>query len=73
MMPGSHGPPTGPMGRRQDHQYYHHMPPQTHSPVHHNPYAQYHHPQHYAPPYGYPSTCSRCRSGTRTTSPSRST
>jgi ubiquitin carboxyl-terminal hydrolase 10 len=55
-MPGPHGPPSGPMhqGRRQDHQYYHHMPPQTHSPVHHNPYAQYHHPQHYAPPYGYP-------------------
>lgn len=56
MMPGPHVPPTGPMhqGRRQDHQYYHHMPPQTHSPVHHNPYAQYHHPQHYIPPYGYP-------------------
>lgn len=56
MMPGPHVPPTGPMhqGRRQDHQYYHHLPPQTHSPVHHNPYAQYHHPQHYAPPYGYP-------------------
>jgi len=67
MMPGphgGHGPPAGPMhqhqhqhqGRRQEHhgQYYgHHMPPQTHSPVPHNPYAQYHHPQHYAPPYGY--------------------
>lgn len=56
MMPGPHGPPAGPMhqGRRQEHQYYHHIPPQTHSPVHHNPYAQYHHPQHYGVPYGYP-------------------
>ena len=55
MMPGPHGPPGGPMhqGRRQEHPYYHHIPPQTHSPVNHNPYAQYHHPQHYVPPYGY--------------------
>ncbi|KAH7067079.1 hypothetical protein FB567DRAFT_259138 [Paraphoma chrysanthemicola] len=58
MMPGPHGVPTGPMhqGRRQEHPYYH-IPPQTHSPVHHNHnvYAQYHHhPQHYGPPYGYP-------------------
>jgi ubiquitin carboxyl-terminal hydrolase 10 len=65
MMPGphgGHGPPAGPMhpqqhqpqGRRQEH--YYHMPPQTHSPIHHNhnPYAQYHHPQHYVPQYGYP-------------------
>ncbi|PVI00671.1 UCH-domain-containing protein [Periconia macrospinosa] len=56
MMPGPHIPPAGPHhpGRRQaDHQYYH-MPPQAHSPVHHNPYAAYHHPQHYGPPHASP-------------------
>ncbi|KAF2642951.1 cysteine proteinase, partial [Massarina eburnea CBS 473.64] len=43
-------------GRRQDHQqYYNHMPPQTHSPVHHNAYNPYlHHPQHYVPPHASP-------------------
>lgn len=35
-------------------QYHYAPPPQTHSPVYHNPYAPYHHPQHYGPPHGYP-------------------
>lgn len=51
MMPGPHIPP----GRRQAEQYHHYQYPQTHSPVHHNPYAQpYYHPQQYGPPHGYP-------------------
>lgn len=33
---------------------YYAPPPQAHSPVYHNPYAPYHHPQHYGPPHGYP-------------------
>jgi ubiquitin carboxyl-terminal hydrolase 10 len=59
MMPG-HIPPGGPyhQGRKQmEHpyqQYHYAPPPQTHSPVYHNPYAPYHHPQHYGPPHGYP-------------------
>lgn len=58
MMPG-HLPPGGPyhQGRKQmEHPYQYHYapPPQTHSPVYHNPYAPYHHPQHYGPPHGYP-------------------
>ncbi|KAF1913452.1 hypothetical protein BDU57DRAFT_520318 [Ampelomyces quisqualis] len=56
-MPGPHGPPAGPLhqARRQDHPYYHHLPPPTHSPVPPNPYAQYHHhPQPYGASYGYP-------------------
>jgi ubiquitin carboxyl-terminal hydrolase 10 len=40
-------------GRRQEHQYYHHMPPTAHSPVLHNPYAPYPHPQHYGHAYPY--------------------
>ncbi|CAO2657774.1 Nn.00g039000.m01.CDS01 [Neocucurbitaria sp. VM-36] len=50
-MPGPYMP-----GRRQAEQQYHYqIPPQTHSPVHHNPYAQYHHyQQQYGPPHGYP-------------------
>ncbi|KAF2856494.1 ubiquitin carboxyl-terminal hydrolase-like protein 10 [Plenodomus tracheiphilus IPT5] len=49
MMPG-HIPP----GRRQAEQYHHYQYSQaTHSPVH-NPYAQYHYPQQYGPPHGYP-------------------
>ncbi|CBX94939.1 similar to ubiquitin carboxyl-terminal hydrolase 10 [Plenodomus lingam JN3] len=48
-MPG-HIPP----GRRQAEQYHHYQYPQAaHSPVH-NPYAQYHYPQQYGPPHGYP-------------------
>lgn len=35
-------------------QYHYAPPPQTHSPVYHNPYAPYHHPQHYGPPHAYP-------------------
>ena len=35
------------------HHYY--IPPQTHSPVHHNPYAPYHHQQHYAGMHAYPA------------------
>ncbi|KAL5114938.1 hypothetical protein ACEQ8H_007185 [Pleosporales sp. CAS-2024a] len=54
MMPPHGSGPMHQQGRRQEHPYYHHLPPQTHSPVHHNPYAHYHHPQHYGPPYGYP-------------------
>ena len=45
-------------GRRHEQQYYHHhhpMPPQTHSPVQHNPYAApYHHNLHHLPHYGPP-------------------
>jgi ubiquitin carboxyl-terminal hydrolase 10 len=51
MMPG----PYMPNRRQAEQQYYHHIPPQTHSPVHHNPYAApYHHLQQYGPPHGYP-------------------
>ncbi|KAJ4346113.1 hypothetical protein N0V95_005666 [Ascochyta clinopodiicola] len=59
-MPG-HLPPGAPMhqSRRQmEHPYPHYYapPPQTHSPVYHNPYAPvyHHHPQHYGPPHAYP-------------------
>ncbi|KAF1831808.1 cysteine proteinase [Decorospora gaudefroyi] len=53
-MPGPYMP-----GRRQAEQHYyhhhHHIPPQTRSPVHHNPYAApYHHVHQYGPPHGYP-------------------
>ncbi|KNG45833.1 ubiquitin carboxyl-terminal hydrolase 10 [Stemphylium lycopersici] len=52
-MPGPYMP-----GRRQhEQQYYHHqIPPQTHSPVHPNPYAApyQHHMAQYGPPHGYP-------------------
>jgi ubiquitin carboxyl-terminal hydrolase 10 len=51
MMPG----PYMPNRRQAEQQYYHHIPPQTHSPGHHNPYAApYHHLQQYGPPHGYP-------------------
>ncbi|KAF3000738.1 hypothetical protein E8E13_003916 [Curvularia kusanoi] len=55
-MPG-HIPPGGPFhqGRKQMDPYQYYVPPpQAHSPVYHNPYAPYHHPQHYGPPHGYP-------------------
>ncbi|KAF2106432.1 hypothetical protein BDV96DRAFT_654637 [Lophiotrema nucula] len=55
-MPGTHIPPAVPMhpARRQS-DYHYGIPPQTHSPVHHNPYAQYHHPQqHYGAPHAPP-------------------
>lgn len=44
------------MPRRQAEQQYHYqIPPQTHSPVHHNPYAHYQqYQQQYGPPHGYP-------------------
>ncbi|KAF2176214.1 cysteine proteinase [Zopfia rhizophila CBS 207.26] len=54
-MPGPHIPPALPIhqGRRQgDYQY--HVAPQTHSSVPHNPYAAYHHPQHYGAPHASP-------------------
>ncbi|KAF7444593.1 Ubiquitin carboxyl-terminal hydrolase [Pyrenophora tritici-repentis] len=50
MMPGPYMP-----RRQAEQQYYHHMPPQAQSPVHHNPYAApYHHMQQYGLPHGYP-------------------
>ncbi|KAF1947204.1 cysteine proteinase [Clathrospora elynae] len=49
-MPG----PYMPNRRQVEQQYQYQMPPQTHSPVHHNPYAPYQHMQHYGPPHGYP-------------------
>ncbi|KAF2731026.1 cysteine proteinase [Polyplosphaeria fusca] len=53
MMPGTHIPPAVPVhqGRRQN-DYHHYIPQPTHSPVHHNPYAQFQHPQQ---PYGAPA------------------
>ncbi|KAF2199615.1 ubiquitin carboxyl-terminal hydrolase-like protein 10 [Delitschia confertaspora ATCC 74209] len=37
-------------GRRQA-EYHYPIPPQTHSPVHHNPYAAYQYPQYHGPPH----------------------
>ncbi|KAF2476280.1 cysteine proteinase [Lindgomyces ingoldianus] len=55
-MPAPHVPPAVPMHQvRRQPEYHYHMPPQTNSPVPHNPYTQYHHhPQHYGAPHSSP-------------------